>query len=116
MPINHMPKTSDEQRSVTQYKVRTLHTNVVKVLGKKDGEEVTRTDRVPVAVFTDLKALEKYQKDSVKPEGFESYEVVEDWTETEPKASGFGLPFNPAPIAPVETEKGNKAHKDNGTD
>lgn len=112
-----MPKQSqDEQRSVTQYKVRTLHTNVVKVLGKKDGEDVTRTDRVPVAVFTDLKALEKYQAESVKPEGFESYEVVEDWTETEPTADGFNLPFNPAPIAPESDAEAKDTSNDNGTD
>lgn len=105
-----------ETRSVEQYKVHTLHANIVKPLGKKDGKEITRTDRVPVAVFTDVKALEKYQSESVKPEGFEGYEVVQDWTETKPTAEGFSLPFNPAPIAPDSDAEAKDTSNDNGTD
>lgn len=112
-----MPKTGaqPETRSIEQYKVHTLHTNVVKVLGKKDGKEVTRTDRVPVAVFTDLKALETYQSKSVTPKGFEGYEVVEDWVTEMPKAEHFSLPLNPAPNAPASDAEAADDAKDNGT-
>lgn len=95
-----------ETRKQDQYKIYTLHNNVVVVLGKKDGKEVTRTDRVPVAVFDDKKALETYQKKSeyIKP----AFEVVEDWVEFKPSADRFSLPFNPAPLVSEEPQ-------DNGT-
>jgi len=76
------------------------------VLGKKDDKEITRTDRVPVAVFDDKKILDKFQKESVyiKPD----FEVVEDWVEYKPTADRFTLPFNPAPIEVGEpSDNGN---------
>lgn len=95
-----------ETRKQDQYKIYTLHNNVVVPIGKKDGKEVTRTDRVPVAIFDDKKTLETYQKKSeyIKP----SFEVVEDWVEIKPSADNFSLPFNPAPLVSGEPN-------DNGT-
>lgn len=105
-----------ETRSTKQYKVFTLHANVDIVVGKKDGEEITRTDRVPVAVFDDAKKLSKFQKEnSAKLKGQTGYEVVEDWVEFEPKADRFGLPFNPAPQASTDEVEGDNDTNSNGT-
>ena len=114
-----MPKQgqSPETRSVEQYKVYTLHANVVKVLGKKDGKEITRTDRVHVAVFDNKQGLEKYQsKHTGKLKGQTGYEVVEDWTEVKPAASSFTLPFNPLPNAATDEVEATEDTNDNGTD
>lgn len=87
-----------ETRKVDQFKTYTLYANVVKVLGKKDGKEVTRNDRVPFAVFDDKKLLSAYTKNSTyKLKGQKSWEVVEDWVEIKPVAGNFSLPFNPEP-------------------
>lgn len=86
-----------ETRKADQYKIYTLHANVVKVLGKKDGKEVTRTDRVPLAVFDDAKLLKKFEEKQSKLKGQVSYETVEDWVEFKPSADRFSLPLNPAP-------------------
>lgn len=113
-----MPKTGaqPETRSVDQYKVYTLHANVVKVLGKKDGKEVTRTDRVPVAVFDNKQALEKYQaEEKGKLKGQTGYETVEDWVEVKPEASAFSLPFNPLPNASESDAETKEDTNDNGT-
>lgn len=102
-----------ETRKVEQYKVYTLHALVVKVLGKKDDKEVTRTDRVPVAVFDDAKKLAKFEKENkAKLKGQKGYETVEDWVEVKPEAGNFTVPFNPVPNASQKEE----ATKDNGTD
>lgn len=114
-----MPKTDakPETRSVDQYKVYTLHANVVKVLGKKEGKEITRTDRVPVAVFDNKQALEKYQaEEKGKLKGQTGYEVVEDWVEVKPTASSFSLPFNPLPNAATDEVEAKEDTNDNGTD
>jgi hypothetical protein len=91
-----------ETRKADQHKIYTLHNNVVKVLGKKDGKEITRTDRVPLAVFDDVKKLESYKTKSeyLKPD----FEVVEDWVEYKPSADRFSLPFNPAPLVSGEPQ------------
>lgn len=95
-----------ETRKVEQYKVYTLHENVEIVRGKDKGKEVTRTDRVAVAIFDDAKALAKFQKENkAHLKGFVGYEVVEDWVEYKPEAARFAVAFNPAP-----------ADTDNGTD
>lgn len=101
-----------ETRKADQYKIYTLHANVVKVLGKKDGKEVTRTDRVPLAVFDDKKALAKYKGKQAKLKGQVSYETVEDWVEYKPSAERFSLPFNPSPDEQLSATK----EKSNGTD
>lgn len=104
-----------ETRNAKQYKIYTLHANVEVDLGEKDGKQVTRTDRVPVAVFTDAKALEAYQAKELKSPKFTGYEVVEDWVEVEPTADGFSLPFNPAPNATVSDAEAVNDTNDNGT-
>jgi len=114
-----MPKTNaqPETRSVDQYKVYTLYANVVKVLGKKDGKEITRTDRVAVAVFDNKDALEKYQSEEQgKLKGQQSYEVGEDWVEVKPAAENFSLPFNPVPNASTSDAEAKEDANDNGTD
>lgn len=105
----HQPnKPMPETRKQDQFKIYTLHANVDIVLGKKDDKEVTRTDRVPVAVFDDNKLLKTYvDKTTILFDRHKSYEVVEDWVEYKPVADKFSLPFNPAPITTVEP-------KDNG--
>jgi len=110
-----MPKTGQapESRDVKQYKVYTLYENVIKPLGKKDGKEITRTDRVPVAVFDNKVALEAYQ---AKQQSAVGYEVVEDWVEVQPTASSFSLHFNPVPNAPVSDAEAKDTPNDNGTD
>lgn len=105
-----------ETRKADQYKIYTLHANVEVVLGKKDGKEVTRTDRVPVAIFDDKKALATYQEKELKSPKFQSYEIVEDWVEYKPSADRFSLPFNPAPNADVSDAKEADTSNDNGTD
>lgn len=107
-----MPETRDKK----EYKIYTLHANVVVVLGKKDDREVTRTDRVPLAVFDDQKKLAKFQKEGKsKLKGQTDYEVVEDWVEFQPEATRFGLPFNPAPNASQDEAKAVNDTNDNGT-
>ena len=107
---------SPETRDVKQYKVYTLYANVVRVIGKKEGKEVTRTDRLAVAVFDNKPALEKYVKEEQsKLEGQESYEIGEDWIECTLEESGFDLPRNPVPNASVDAVKTKKTPKDNGT-
>ena len=104
-----------ETRDTKQYKIYTLHANVEVDLGEKDGKQVTRTDRVPVAVFTDKKALETYQaEEQSKLAGQKGYEVVEDWVEVEPAADGFSLPFNPLPNATVSDAEAVNDTKHNG--
>lgn len=102
-----------ETRKVEQYKIYTIHENVVKVVGKKDGKEVTRTDRVPVAVFDDKKALSAFQKAQDKTAGHESWEVVEDWVESKPSATMTSLPFNPEPNADLEEGSDDNDNGDN---
>lgn len=104
-----------ETRKAEQFKIYTLHANVVVVLGKKDDKEITRTDRVPVAVFDDKKLLAKFQKENgAKLKGQIDYEVVEDWVEYKPEAGRFGLPFNPAPNAPKSEAKAVNDANHNG--
>lgn len=105
-----------ETRKVDQFKIYTLHANVVKVLGKKDGKEITRTDRVPVAVFDDAKKLAKFEKENkAKLKGQTGYETVEDWVEVKPEASAFSLPFNPLPNASDSDAEVKEDTNDNGT-
>jgi len=106
-----------ETRKVEQYKFYTLYANVVKVLGKKDGKDVTRTDRVVVAVFDDKALLDDYVKNATgKLQGQVGHEVGADWTEVKPEAKNFGVPFNPTPDMPANAvEKPSKRNKDNGT-
>ena len=114
-----MPKQgqSPETRDVKQYKVYTLYANIVKVLGKKDGKEITRTDRVAVAVFDNKPALDKYLKeDKTKRKGQTSTEVGEDWIECTLEESGFDLPRNPLPNASDSDAEAKEDTNDNGTD
>lgn len=105
-----------ETRETKQFKVYTLHANVEVDLGERDGKQVTRTDRVPVAVFTDAKALETYQaEEKSKLKGQKGYEVVEDWVEVEPIADNYSLPLNPVPNAPETVAEGNNDTNSNGT-
>lgn len=104
-----------ETRDTKQFKIYTLHANVEVDLGEKDGKQVTRTDRVPVAVFTDVKALEKYQAENTsKLKGQKGYEIVEDWVEVEPIADNYSLPFNPVPNAPETVAEAKDDTNHNG--
>lgn len=107
-----MPETRDTK----QYKIYTLHANVEVVIGKKDDKEVTRTDRVPVAVFDDKELCDTFQaENSAKLKGQVGFEVVEDWVEYEPAADRFSLPFNPVPNASTSDEEAVNDTNDNGT-
>lgn len=96
-----MPETRDTK----QYKVYVLHANVEVVIGKKDGKDKVRTDRVAMAVFDDVKLCEKFQAENKsKLKGQKDYVVLEEWRESEPEKSHFNLPFNPKANAVTLTE------------
>lgn len=104
-----------ETRQAQQYKIYTLHANVEVVLGKRDGEDIKRTDRVPVAIFTEKELCDTYQaEEQSKLKGQTGYEVVEDWVEFEPTADRFSLPLNPVPNAPETVAEGNNDTNSNG--
>lgn len=104
-----------ETKDIKHYRLYTLYANVVVVVGKKDGKEVTRTDREPFALFDDKDLLDAYTKNSeYKLKGQTSWEVGADWIDYEPTADRFGLPLNPAPNAPQEAEKASNEENHNG--
>jgi len=105
-----------ETRAIKQFKIYTLFANVETPRGKDKGKVITRTDRVALAIFDDAKVLKKFQDNNkAKLANQIGYEVVEDWVEVEPVASGFSLPFNPAPNASESVAKAQEVSQDNGT-
>lgn len=90
-------------RDVKQYEVYTLYALVRVLVGKRGKEEITRTDRVPVAIFDDRDLLNTYvEQNANKLAGQTGYEDTAEWREMEPGADQFSLPFNPAPEEPRE--------------
>lgn len=91
------------KRDIAHYEVYTLYAIIRKVLGKRGGKEITRDDRVAVAVFDDMDLLVAY-RDGVKAKqaGQIAYEEGTDLFTEEPVASHFSLPFNPSPEPAAE--------------
>ncbi len=92
-----MPKVT---RKITQYQTLVLYENTSLKIDKK------AQHRTPVAVFDDAKLCSEYQDKQDKPKDHLSYEVQEEWSELEPQASNFNMPFNPKPVTtPVKATK-----------
>lgn len=87
-----MPETRDTK----QYKIYSLFAVVEVDLGNRGDKQVTRTDRVPMAVFDDKELCDRFQKENnSKLQGQKGYSVIEEWRDIQPEQSHFSYPFNP---------------------